>query len=110
DLLGIDESNWKIASNRQPTANEMQDLKFAWLVCKHVKSNAIAIAKDGMLLGAGAGQMDRPSAARLAVGKAGGRIRGAVAASDAFFPFPYSPQLFLEAGVLGIMHPGWSVK
>ena len=64
DLLGIEEANWKIASNRQPTAKEMDDLNFAWLVCKHVKSNAIAIAKDGMLLGAGAGQMDRPSAAR----------------------------------------------
>jgi phosphoribosylaminoimidazolecarboxamide formyltransferase/IMP cyclohydrolase len=110
DLLGIDETNWKIASNRQPSASQMQDLKFAWLVCKHVKSNAIAIAKDGMLLGAGAGQMDRPSAARLAIGKAGNRIRGSVAASDAFFPFPDAPQLLLEAGVTAIIHPGGSVK
>ncbi|HEV8379378.1 MAG TPA: bifunctional phosphoribosylaminoimidazolecarboxamide formyltransferase/IMP cyclohydrolase [Tepidisphaeraceae bacterium] len=110
DLLGVDEANWKIASNRQPTAKEMQDLKFAWLVCKHVKSNAIAIAKDGMLLGAGAGQMDRPSAARLAIGKAGERIRGSVAASDAFFPFPDAPRLLLEAGVTAIIHPGGSVK
>jgi phosphoribosylaminoimidazolecarboxamide formyltransferase/IMP cyclohydrolase len=110
DLLGVDEANWKIASKRQPTAKEMQDLKFAWLVCKHVKSNAIVIAKDGMLLGAGAGQMDRPSAARLAIGKAGGRIRGSVAASDAFFPFPDAPQLLLEAGVSAIIHPGGSVK
>jgi phosphoribosylaminoimidazolecarboxamide formyltransferase/IMP cyclohydrolase len=110
DLLGVDEANWMVASARQPTASEMQDLKFAWLVCKHVKSNAIAIAKDGMLLGAGAGQMDRPSAARLAVGKAGNRIRGAVAASDAFFPFPDAPQLLLDAGVTAIIHPGGSVK
>jgi phosphoribosylaminoimidazolecarboxamide formyltransferase/IMP cyclohydrolase len=110
DLLGVDEAIWKIASNRQPTAKEMQDLKFAWLVCKHVKSNAITIAKDGMLLGAGAGQMDRPSAARLAIEKAGGRIRGAVAASDAFFPFPDAPQLLMEAGVTAIIHPGGSVK
>src|SRR5256886_2467778 len=110
DLLRVDERIWKVASSRQPTANEMQDLKFAWLVCKHIKSNAIAIAKDGMLLGAGAGQMDRPSAARLAVGKAGSRIRGAVAASDAFFPFPDAPQLLLEAGVTAIIHPGGSVK
>jgi phosphoribosylaminoimidazolecarboxamide formyltransferase/IMP cyclohydrolase len=88
----------------------MQDLKFAWLVCKHVKSNAIAIAKDGMLLGAGAGQMDRPSAARLAIGKAGSRIRGSVAASDAFFPFPDAPRLLLEAGVTAIIQPGGSVK
>ena len=69
----------------------MRDLKFAWLVCKHVKSNAIVICKDGMLLGAGAGQMDRVSAARLAIAKAGERVRGAVAASDAFFPFPDGP-------------------
>jgi len=110
DLLGIDEASWKVASKRQPTAKEMQDLNFAWLVCKHVKSNAIAIAKEGMLLGAGAGQMDRPSAARLAIVKAGDRIRGSVAASDAFFPFPDAPQLLLEAGVTAIIHPGGSVK
>src|SRR3989440_1543873 len=110
DLLGVDEGIWKVASTRQPTANEMQDLKFAWLVCKHIKSNAIAIAKDGMLLGAGAGQMDRPSAARLAIGKAGSRIRGAVAASDAFFPFPDAPQLLLEAGVTAIIHPGGAME
>jgi phosphoribosylaminoimidazolecarboxamide formyltransferase/IMP cyclohydrolase len=110
DLLGVDEAIWKIASNRQPTAKEMQDLNFAWLVCKHVKSNAIVVAKDGMLLGAGAGQMDRPSAARLAIEKAGGRIRGAVAASDAFFPFPDAPQLLMGSGVTAIIHPGGSVK
>jgi phosphoribosylaminoimidazolecarboxamide formyltransferase / IMP cyclohydrolase len=79
-------------------------------VCKHVKSNAIAVAKDGMLLGAGAGQMDRPSTARLAVAKAGERAKGAVAASDAFFPFPDGPQLLLDAGVTAIVHPGGSVK
>jgi phosphoribosylaminoimidazolecarboxamide formyltransferase/IMP cyclohydrolase len=110
DLLGIDEALWKVASKRQPTAKEWADLKFAWLVCKHVKSNAIAIAKDGMLLGAGAGQMDRPSAARLAIAKAGDRIKGSVAASDAFFPFPDGPKLLLDAGVSAIIHPGGSLK
>jgi phosphoribosylaminoimidazolecarboxamide formyltransferase/IMP cyclohydrolase len=110
DLLGIEESTWKIASKRQPTEREMADLKFAWLVCKHVKSNAIAAAKDGMLLGAGAGQMDRPSAARLAIAKAGDRIKGSVAASDAFFPFPDGPKLLLDAGVTAIIHPGGSLK
>jgi phosphoribosylaminoimidazolecarboxamide formyltransferase/IMP cyclohydrolase len=59
DLLGLDDANWKVVSNRQPTEKERQDLRFAWLVCKHVKSNAITIAKDRMLVGAGAGQMDR---------------------------------------------------
>jgi phosphoribosylaminoimidazolecarboxamide formyltransferase/IMP cyclohydrolase len=110
DLLGLDESTWRVASKRQPTAAEMADLQFAWLVCKHVKSNAIAVCKDRMLLGAGAGQMDRPSAARLAVGKAGDRIIGAVAASDAFFPFPDGPTLLLDAGVTAIIHPGGSLK
>ena len=110
DLLGIDEGNWKVVSQRQPTSKEMTDLKFAWLVCKHVKSNAIVVAKEQMLMGAGAGQMDRPSAARLAVEKAGPRVKGCVAASDAFFPFPDAPKLLLEAGVTAIIHPGGSVK
>jgi phosphoribosylaminoimidazolecarboxamide formyltransferase/IMP cyclohydrolase len=88
----------------------MRDLKFAWLVCKHVKSNAIAIAKDGMLLGAGAGQMDRVGSARLAISKAGDRIAGAVAASDAFFPFPDGPELLLNAGVKAIIHPGGAMR
>jgi phosphoribosylaminoimidazolecarboxamide formyltransferase/IMP cyclohydrolase len=106
DLLGIDEASWKVASARKPSDKEMEDLKFAWLVCKHVKSNAIAIGKDQMLLGAGAGQMDRVSAARLAIAKAGERVKGAVAASDAFFPFPDGPQLLLDAGVTAIIQPG----
>jgi phosphoribosylaminoimidazolecarboxamide formyltransferase/IMP cyclohydrolase len=63
-----------------------------------------------MLMGAGAGQMDRPSAARLAISKAGERIKGCVAASDAFFPFPDAPQLLLEAGVTAIIHPGGSLR
>jgi phosphoribosylaminoimidazolecarboxamide formyltransferase / IMP cyclohydrolase len=104
-------SEWKVVSARQPTAAEMADLRFAWTVCKHVKSNAIVICKDGMLLGAGAGQMDRPSAARLAIGKAGGRLSdGGVAGSDAFFPFPDGPLLLLEAGATAIIQPGGSVQ
>jgi phosphoribosylaminoimidazolecarboxamide formyltransferase/IMP cyclohydrolase len=110
DLAGVDEVSWKIVSRRQPTAGELSDLKFAWLVCKHVKSNAIVICKDGMLLGAGAGQMDRPSAATLAGAKAGARAAGAVAASDAFFPFPDAPRILLDAGVTAIVHPGGSIK
>jgi phosphoribosylaminoimidazolecarboxamide formyltransferase / IMP cyclohydrolase len=110
DLLGIDEARWKVASNRQPTARELADLKFAWLVCKHVKSNAITVCRDRMLLGAGAGQMDRVSAARLAIAKAGERVGGAVAASDAFFPFPDGPQLLLDAGVSAIIQPGGAMR
>jgi phosphoribosylaminoimidazolecarboxamide formyltransferase / IMP cyclohydrolase len=110
DLTGDDAADWKVVSARQPTAAELADMRFAWLVCKHVKSNAIAIGKGGMLLGAGAGQMDRPSAARLAIAKAGGRAAGAVAASDAFFPFPDGPKLLLEAGVTAIIQPGGSMQ
>jgi phosphoribosylaminoimidazolecarboxamide formyltransferase/IMP cyclohydrolase len=110
DLAGVEQSAWKTVSRRSPTPAEMADLQFAWLVCKHVKSNAIVICKDQMLLGAGAGQMDRPSAARLAIAKAGSRAAGAVAASDAFFPFPDAPELLLDAGVTAIVHPGGSVK
>jgi len=110
DLTGRDRSGWKVASQRQPTEREMEDMAFAWRVCKHVKSNAIVVCKDRMLMGAGAGQMDRPSAARLAIAKAGDRVKGCVAASDAFFPFPDAPQLLLEAGVTAIIHPGGSLK
>lgn len=110
DLLGIDRENWKVASQRQPTDKEWADLEFAWLVCKHIKSNAIAIARDGMLVGAGAGQMDRVAAARIAIGKATGRTKGAVAASDAFFPFSDGPQLLLDSGVTAIIQPGGAMR
>jgi len=110
DLLGIDEGNWKVVSSRQPTPQEMRDLKFTWLVCKHVKSNAIALGREEMLVGAGAGQMDRVSAARLAIGKAGDRAKGSVAASDAFFPFPDGPELLLAAGVTALIQPGGAVR
>ena len=110
DLAGVNEMDWKVVSRRPPTPAEMVDLKFAWLVCKHVKSNAIVVCKNRMLLGAGAGQMDRPSAAKLAIEKAAGRANGAVAASDAFFPFPDGPKLLLDAGVTAIVHPGGSLK
>jgi phosphoribosylaminoimidazolecarboxamide formyltransferase/IMP cyclohydrolase len=75
-----------------------------------VKSNAIAIGRDGMLLGRGAGQMDRVSAARLAISKAGDRATGSAAASDAFFPFPDGPQLLLDAGVSAIIQPGGAIR
>jgi phosphoribosylaminoimidazolecarboxamide formyltransferase/IMP cyclohydrolase len=110
DTLGADESNWKVVSKRVPMEKEMADLKIAWLACKHVKSNAIVIAKDQMMLGSGAGQQDRVSACRLAVAKAGEPAKGAVAASDAFFPFPDGPALLLAAGITAIIHPGGSVR
>ncbi|QOV91592.1 bifunctional phosphoribosylaminoimidazolecarboxamide formyltransferase/IMP cyclohydrolase [Humisphaera borealis] len=110
DLAGVDESQWKVVSQRQPTAQERIDLAMAWLAAKHVKSNAIAIAKDGMMLGSGAGQQDRVNACRIAIAKSGDRAKGAAVGSDAFFPFPDGPELLLDAGVTAIIHPGGSVK
>src|SRR5687768_13713695 len=86
DLAGFDGNALKIATKRKPTAQELADLRVAWLCCKHVKSNAITIAKGGSVVGVGGGQVDRVNAARIAVQKAGGRAPGAAAASDAFFP------------------------
>lgn len=110
DQLGAQESEWKVVSQRQPTPQQLADLKLAWLACKHVKSNAIVIAAGGMMLGSGAGQQDRVNACRIAIAKAGERARGAAAASDAFFPFPDGPELLLEAGITAIIHPGGSVR
>lgn len=110
DLLGVDQSSWKVVSARQPTEAEIAELKVGWLACKHVKSNAIVIAKNRMAVGIGGGQVDRVNAARVAIQKAGERARGAVAASDAFFPFPDGPQLLLDAGVTAIIQPGGALR
>ncbi|MHC4839232.1 MAG: hypothetical protein ACYTF3_13810 [Planctomycetota bacterium] len=77
---------------------------------KHLKSNAISLVKDGMLVGAGAGQMSRVDSAEIAVKKAGERVQGAVAGSDAFFPFPDGPEALAEAGVVAIIQPGGSMR
>jgi len=110
DLAGVEENVWQVVSKRQPTEQEHSDLKIAWLASKHLKSNAVALAKDGMMVGGGAGQQDRVNAARIAVAKAGARAKGSVAGSDAFFPFPDGPKLLLEAGITAIIHPGGSVR
>src|SRR5688500_2632698 len=110
DVAGFDEANLKVVTKRPPTPKEMADLKVAWLCCKHVKSNAITLAKDSTVVGVGGGQVDRVNAARIAVAKAGERAAGSVAASDAFFPFPDGPALLFDAGVTAVVHPGGSVK
>jgi len=106
DLLGFDESQLKITTKTKPTPEQMADLKFAWLCCKHVKSNSVVFAKDGMLVGTGAGQMSRVDATLVAVRKAAGRAQGGVAGSDAFFPFPDAVEAAAEAGVKAIIQPG----
>src|SRR5262249_33483360 len=87
DVPADDFAAAKVVTKRAPTEAEMADLRFAWLVCKHVKSNAIVLAKGGMVVGVGAGQMSRVDSVQIAVRKAGERGRGSVLASDAFFPF-----------------------
>ena len=106
DLVGWDEKVLEYPTAKRPTPAELADLKFAWLCCKHVKSNAIVIAKDGMLVGVGAGQMSRVDSTLIAVRKAGARARGAVLASDAFFPFPDSIEVAAAAGVTAFAQPG----
>ncbi|MGQ9487915.1 MAG: bifunctional phosphoribosylaminoimidazolecarboxamide formyltransferase/IMP cyclohydrolase [Armatimonadota bacterium] len=97
-------------TRRQPTDAEMEQLLFAWKVVKHVKSNAIVLAKDWVIVGVGAGQMNRVQSVRLAAEAAGERAKGSVLASDAFFPFPDNVEVAAIAGVSAIIQPGGSVK
>jgi len=106
DLLGIEGMQMNVPTQNEPSVQQMEDLRFAWMCCKHVKSNAIVIAKDGMLVGTGAGQMSRVDAAVAAVRKAGERADGAVLASDAFFPFPDALEVAADAGVGAVIQPG----
>ena len=110
DTEGLNRDALKVVSRRSPTPREMDDLEVAWLACKHVKSNAIVLARDRMTVGIGGGQMDRVGAAGIAISKAGARAAGSVAASDAFFPFPDGPKMLLAAGVTAMIHPGGSVR
>jgi len=98
----------KVVTRTPPTQAQIDDLLFAWKCVKHLKSNAIAIAKDGSLIGAGAGQMNRVTSVRLALDGAGDNARGAVLASDAFFPFDDGPRAALDAGVAAFIQPGGS--
>ncbi len=98
----------KCVTKRAPTEEETRDLLFAWPVCKHVKSNAIVLAKGRAVVGVGAGQMSRVDSSELALKKAGERARGAVLASDAFFPFPDGVEVAGKAGVTAVIQPGGS--
>ena len=108
DDLPDDESQWNVVTKVQPTDTQQSDLRFAWAVCRHVKSNAIVLAKEQALVGVGAGQMSRVDAVKIAIDKAGERTRGAVLASDAFFPFEDSIQRPAEAGIVAVIQPGGS--
>jgi len=108
DALPDPEAEWQVVTERSPSDAQRADLRFAWAIVRHVKSNAIAIAKDAMLLGAGAGQMSRVDSVQIAVQKAGDRIVGAVVASDAFFPFADSIDVLAKTGVTAVIQPGGS--
>src|SRR5262245_13161862 len=98
----------KVVSKRQPTDEELADLRFAWRVCKHIKSNTIVLAKDNTLLGMGAGQPNRVTSVKLAVERAGEKARGSVLASDAYFPFFDGMAHAVAAGITAAIEPGGS--
>ena len=113
DLGRISEADLKVVTRRQPTAQELTDLLFAWRVGKFVKSNAIVYCKDGMTIGVGAGQMSRVYSARVAALKAadeGLEVKGSVMASDAFFPFRDGIDQAAEAGIVAVIEPGGSMR
>jgi phosphoribosylaminoimidazolecarboxamide formyltransferase/IMP cyclohydrolase len=110
DLKADDLAAAKVVTKRQPTAQELEDLRFAWLIAKHVKSNAIVLANRAMLAGVGAGQMSRVDSVHMAVRKAGPRAMGSALASDAFFPFRDNIDEAAKAGIKAVIQPGGSLR
>jgi len=110
DPVSLDRSDWRVVSQRQPSAVEWDELVFAWAVVAAVSSNAIVITRDRQAIGIGAGQQNRVDSARIAVEKAGERAIGAIGASDAFFPFRDGLDTLAAAGVVAVVEPGGSVR
>ncbi len=110
DAIKEEESSWKTVTKRAPTEEQLKDLAFAWKAGKHIKSNAIVLARGETLLGMGAGQPNRVTSVHLAVRAAGERAKGSVLASDAFFPFPDNIELAAGEGVVAIAQPGGSIR
>jgi phosphoribosylaminoimidazolecarboxamide formyltransferase/IMP cyclohydrolase len=110
DLGELKSAELKVVTQREPTAEELATMKFAWKVSKHVKSNAIVFAKDGATLGIGAGQMSRVDSVKIAVMKAQSSLQGSIVASDAFFPFPDGVEEAAKAGAVAVIQPGGSVR
>jgi phosphoribosylaminoimidazolecarboxamide formyltransferase/IMP cyclohydrolase len=113
DLIDTDGDvpvNWKQVSGESVDVQTMKDLEFAWRSVRSVRSNAILLAKMTASVGIGMGQVNRVDSARLAVSRAGDRVKGSVAASDAFFPFADGLQILIDAGVKAVVQPGGSVR
>jgi phosphoribosylaminoimidazolecarboxamide formyltransferase/IMP cyclohydrolase len=108
ESYGDDPDEWKLVSGTKANDNTLKDLEFAWRSVRAPKSNAIVLAKDGAMVGVGMGQVNRVSAAKLAVEGAKERSKNSVAASDAFFPFADAVEVLINAGVNAIVHPGGS--
>jgi phosphoribosylaminoimidazolecarboxamide formyltransferase/IMP cyclohydrolase len=108
--IGDLEAKGKVVTTEAPTEEEVRDMRFAWIVAKHVKSNAIVLVKEETVVGVGAGQMSRVDSVEIALKKAGPRAMGAVMASDAFFPFRDSIDIAARAGVKAVIQPGGSTK
>ena len=105
-----DAASWRVATERRPSEAQMEDLAFAWKAAKHIKSNAIAVARERALLGIGAGQPNRVNSVGLALTTAGDRSEGSVLASDAFFPFADSIEKAAASGVAAVIQPGGSIR
>ena len=110
DVLPNDYDDWKVVTAMQPDDSVVADLRFAWSVCRHVKSNAIVLCSGRALWGAGAGQMSRVDSVEIAIDKAGDKAAGSVLASDAFFPFADSIERAAKAGIKAIIQPGGSKR
>jgi phosphoribosylaminoimidazolecarboxamide formyltransferase/IMP cyclohydrolase len=110
DLGELGPAALKVVTQRAPTSEELATMKFAWKVCKHVKSNAIVFAREGATMGVGAGQMSRVDSVKIAVMKAQSSLQGSVVASDAFFPFSDGVEEAAKAGAVAVIQPGGSVR
>jgi phosphoribosylaminoimidazolecarboxamide formyltransferase/IMP cyclohydrolase len=110
DNIGVDTASWEVKGQRKPTDAEMDDLAFAWKAAKHVRSNAIVLAKDSALVGMGAGQPNRVTSVHLALRIAGDAAAGTVMASDAFMPFADNVEMAAEGGITAIAQPGGSIR
>ena len=110
DDLGLDRGRLQVVTNRRPTLEELTDMLFAWRAVRHVRSNAVVLARNGATVGIGAGQASRQVSVEIAVRRAGDRAKLSVLASDAYFPFPDGIQAAASAGVTAIIQPGGSIR